>query len=400
MNRPILANQFNCTGCLACVDTCPVGAISERYDEDCCLTYQVNTDVCIHCGLCEKSCPSVSGYIYGDDNIKGSQLFVGWTSDAILRKRSSSGGIFAALAKSVIENGGVAVGASLSGYTINHIVIDRIEDICALQGSKYAQSVTLGIYMRARDLLKQGRTVLFSGVGCQVAGLLNFLGDKFDKSNLLAVDLVCGGVPSSFLVQQFERERKDEYSAIQYFRRKQTYEFAVEDKTGQSHVIPLSEKPLPLCGFYTELANRYSCYDCQFAYVHRKADITLADFWGDDKYPGQHQQGVSAIVVHSAKGLEWVQRAEIEYHDADWRTFLTHNHRMVDGYNVKGKSRARKSLANAIANYDRFSFLCTYANYATVRRPLTWMKKIWRYVRYRLHKNTHIDRINDILGQL
>lgn len=400
MNRPVLADRYHCTGCLACIDVCPVGALSKRYDEDCCLTYQVNDDACIHCGLCEKTCPSVSGYRYGDDKIKDSQLFVGWTFDAILRKKSSSGGIFAALAKVVIENGGAAVGASLSGYTINHIVIDKVEDICKLQGSKYAQSVTLGIYKQTRELLKQGRTVLFSGLGCQVAGLLSFLGDKFDKSNLLTVDLVCGGVPSSFLVQQFERECKEEYPAIHYFRRKQTYEFAVEDKTGQSHVIPLSEKPLPLCGFYTELANRYSCYDCQFAYVHRKADMTIADFWGDDKYPGQHQQGVSAIVVHSTKGLEWVKRAEVEFHDAEWSTFLTHNHRMVDGYNGNGKSEARKNLVNAIANYDRFSFLCTYANYATIKRPMTWVKKIWRYAKGRMQKNTHIEKINKVLSQL
>lgn len=400
MNRPVLADKFHCSGCLACIDACPVGAISKNYDEECCLTYQVDDDACIHCGLCMKTCPVVSDFQYGENNIKKSKLYIGWCVDTELRKDSSSGGIFAALAKLVISDGGVAIGASLDGYKVKHVVVDRKENIHKLQGSKYSQSETLKIYKRTRELLKEGRIVLFSGLGCQIAGLLSFLGDKFDTRKLITTDLVCGGIPTSFLVQQFQREYSEQYPAIHHFRRKQTYEFAVDGDDGLCHVIPLSEKPLPLCGFYTELANRYSCYDCQFAFVHRKADMTIADFWGDDKYPGQHQQGVSAIVVHSAKGLEWVQRAEIEFHDADWRTFLTHNHRMVDGYNGKGKSKARKNLANAIANYDRFSFLCTYANYASIKRPMTWVKKILRYTKGRLQRNTHKEKINEMLRQL
>lgn len=400
MSFPTLADKKHCTGCLVCADACHVGAISRIYDDDRCMTYHVNNDVCIQCGLCEKSCPSVSDYKYGENDIKKSCLYAGWCTDLELRKNSSSGGIFAALAKAVIEEGGVAIGASLSGYKTKHIVISKIEDIRKLQGSKYTQSDTLGIYKKTKELLKGGKKVVFSGVGCQVAGLLSYLGKRFDRSNLLTVDLVCGGVPSSFLVEQFEQENKDHFPSIRYFRRKQTYEFAVEGKDGKSEVIPLNEKPLPLSGFYTELANRYSCYDCQFAFAHRKADMTIADFWGDDRFPEQHQQGISAIVVHTDKGEEYVRKSAIELHKGDWRMFLTHNHRMVDGHNSKGQSKERKNLASAIANYNRLHFLYAYANYATIKRPWTWVKKLLRYAKGHLRHNTHLDKVNEILTQI
>lgn len=384
---------------MACMDACHVRAISKRYDGERHLTYKLDEDRCIHCGKCEKVCPLVSGMKYGENNIKHSQLYAGWCADISLRMNSSSGGIFAALAKAVIKDGGIAIGASLNGFEVRHIAISETGDIPKMQGSKYTQSDTAGIYRMVIDYLKQGKNVLFSGLGCQVAGLLGFLGERFDKSSLLTVDLICGGVPSKFLIEQFERENNDKYSSIHAFRNKQRYEFSVVNRHQGIDVIPNTEKPLPLSGFYTELTNRYSCYDCQFAYAHRKSDITIGDFWGDDKFPEQHKDGISAIVVHSEKGEAWLAKAPIEKYEASWQTFLTHNHRMVDGSNSAGKTKARKKLAKAIANYDRFSFLCTYANYATIKRPWSWVKKVWRYAIGRMMHNAHLDKVNKILSQ-
>ena len=70
-----------------------------------------------------------------------------------------------------------------------------------LQGSKYVQSDLSGIYSRVKSELKSGRNVLFSGTGCQVAGLRSFLGKDFD--NLITVDIVCHGVPSPKLFEKY-----------------------------------------------------------------------------------------------------------------------------------------------------------------------------------------------------
>jgi len=42
-----------CITCGACVDTCPVSAISEGDDK-----YIIDADACISCGACTDSCPT------------------------------------------------------------------------------------------------------------------------------------------------------------------------------------------------------------------------------------------------------------------------------------------------------------------------------------------------------
>jgi ferredoxin len=42
----------DCIGCQACVDECPVGAISEVDGK-----YVINEDECISCGACAGACP-------------------------------------------------------------------------------------------------------------------------------------------------------------------------------------------------------------------------------------------------------------------------------------------------------------------------------------------------------
>jgi len=45
-------NVDECLGCGACVDECPVGAISEKDGK-----YVINADECLDCGACEGACP-------------------------------------------------------------------------------------------------------------------------------------------------------------------------------------------------------------------------------------------------------------------------------------------------------------------------------------------------------
>ncbi len=43
----------DCVSCGACVDVCPVEAISEGEDK-----YVIDADTCIDCGTCVDECPS------------------------------------------------------------------------------------------------------------------------------------------------------------------------------------------------------------------------------------------------------------------------------------------------------------------------------------------------------
>lgn len=47
-----VVNQETCSGCEACVDSCPVEAISMQNEKA-----QVDADTCIDCGACVGECP-------------------------------------------------------------------------------------------------------------------------------------------------------------------------------------------------------------------------------------------------------------------------------------------------------------------------------------------------------
>ena len=120
-----------------------------------------------------------------------------------IRRKSSSGGVFHALACNVINEGGVVFGARFdSKWGVEHSYTETISGLAFFQGSKYVQSNIGTAYTDAERFLKAGRKVLFSGTPCQLAGLRLFL--RKDYGNLLlSVDVACHGVPSPAVWQAY-----------------------------------------------------------------------------------------------------------------------------------------------------------------------------------------------------
>ena len=90
-------------------------------------------------------------------------------------QKSSSGGMFAELAKYVLSQNGVVFGCMMErveeGFDVKHIYIENENDLYKLQGSKYVQSRIGNTFNQAKEFLEQGRLVLYSGTPCQIAGL-------------------------------------------------------------------------------------------------------------------------------------------------------------------------------------------------------------------------------------
>ena len=168
-------------------------------------------------------------------------------------------------------------------------------------------------------------------------------------------------------------------------------------QSGEEKVIPLSERPLPLCGFYTELTNRYSCYDCKFAFAHRNSDITIGDLWGDTEYLEQHKNGLSVAIAHSDKGKTILEKSKLEIHPIEWNNFLLHNPRMVYGVNTLGKASARHRLAEAWDTYSYERILQEYANKASLSQPLLMVRKIMRYYRTKKKRESMIKYVENLL---
>ncbi len=294
---------------MACVPVCPVNCITVAVDEEG-FEYPVRDAArCTNCGKCTAVCPVVNKpEAIPTEGFPAA--YAAWSRDAETRRNSSSGGVFPELAKRVLSDGGVVFGAAFSDdfHTVHHIKMEDPGDLPRLQGSKYVQSSTVGVFPQVKELLASGRKVLFSGTPCQVAGLRNFIGD--DAEGLTTCDLVCHGVPSPGVFARYMEEQEKKYEAKTRgysFRHKKTgWNFMEVDQVfseGRSYHSMDWADPF-MHGFLKNILLRPVCYRCPFYPVPRIADLTLADYWSvATKYPKyDDDKGTSLVLIHSKKG--------------------------------------------------------------------------------------------------
>ncbi len=279
----------------------------------------VDATSCIDCGLCERVCP-ITNQPAGNIPIESAIAF---TPDNQIRESSSSGGIFAELAKLVLRNNGVVFGAKYDADW--NVVIDWVENkegLSQLQGSKYVQAQIGDAYNKCKQYLDNRKNVLFSGTPCQIAGLRNYLRKEYD--NLLTVEILCHGVPSPKVWQMYLKRliatlKIDDIKSIN-FRDKamgwEQYSFAIQyEQNGTLKTITeLADENMYMLAFTMGLTERPSCYDCSFRSVeHRMADITLGDMWGVDKIKPElnDHHGISLVLVNSEYGKYWMNQCEV-----------------------------------------------------------------------------------------
>lgn len=196
-NLPRLCDDSVCTGCGACTSVCEQKALNLIPGKEGFYRPLVDTDKCISCGLCEKVCPvlnSVKTVVTSATPL----VYAAWNKDEKVRAESSSGGVFSALAETVLEMGGIVCGAAYANdMSVSHIRIEKKSDLSKLRLSKYVQSYIGDAFREVKEYAKQGKTVLFCGTPCQAAGLRNFL--RKDYPNIICCDFICHGVPSPLM---------------------------------------------------------------------------------------------------------------------------------------------------------------------------------------------------------
>lgn len=266
----------DCIGCMSCTDSCPTGAIHAEYNEEGFLVPIVDAASCTGCRQCVQACPLCSP-IKGSPNPE--ECYAIMASDEA-RRKASSGGVFPILAEYIIRQDGYVAGAVFTDdFMVKHIVSDQMDEVRRMFESKYVQSDTREIYPQIRQLLDDGRLVLFSGCACQVAALHTFL-KKRKYANLITIDVVCHGVPSPGVWKNHLAEQGDIASVS--FRDKALFgwnpSLSMIDTNGNQKMDPSTTPPY----FFAFLHNwilRGSCYDCHFK-RQKYSDITLGDFWG------------------------------------------------------------------------------------------------------------------------
>lgn len=292
-----------CTGCGACYNICSNNAIIMREDDEGFLYPEINEKLCTNCLICEKVCQ-----IYNDNNknAENPDCYALAQYDAE-RMKSSSGAIFPLMAQRIIEKGGYVSGVAFVDNNVEHVLINDINEIDKLRGSKYIQSDIKDIYKKIKTLLDDNKTVLFSGTPCQVEGLKLYLNKEYQ--NLYTIDLVCHGVPSKKVYREYIKEiNPDAKTYYSNFRDKMTgWKNSSATTTVDNKNISRSIKDdFYMQAFLKDLALRKSCFECKYAKIPRQGDITLGDFWSIKKYKKSldDDKGTSLVLVNNKKGRE------------------------------------------------------------------------------------------------
>lgn len=296
----MLCNKMNCTGCNACYNVCPKGAINMISDFNGFLYPTIDTKVCINCGLCTKVCPELNP-VEKNKEIK----VISAISLLAEMKNSTSGGIAYTLAYKVIEEGGIVFGTSFVDKSFKYIKVNTIKEINKLQGSRYVQCDVNDIFKEIKKELNGGKKVIFFGTPCYVAGLKNYL--QKEHNNLVLVSFICGGVPSQkYLFEHLKNENIMEFNDIQ-FRNKNNYVLKafLDDKVVYSND---DWNDIYMRAYKSSISLRESCYNCKYANEKRVGDITIGDFWGIENYTNiaknEIEKGISTAIISTQKGID------------------------------------------------------------------------------------------------
>ncbi len=316
----ILNLKEECTACGACASVCPKNCVQLTTDAEGFYFPEIDEAKCVGCGKCESVCHCL--HHREPETFKAS--YYGFSTDADILGTSTSGGVFASLAREILSWGGSVWGAAFRGETLRpeHTSTDSTA-LTELQKSKYIESYMGKTIFEIQSEINRGRRVLFCGTPCEVAGVKHAIKDE--GKLLVTVDFICHGVPSSVLFQEHLRKLLKGEKLV-------SLDFRPKDKgwnnksirvitASKTRITPYYLDPF-YKGFMTENAIlRRSCYHCKFRTNHF-SDITIADFWGYRACdPAMNtENGVSLIVANNKTGNDLVNRLDhFELHPIDNR---------------------------------------------------------------------------------
>lgn len=301
-----LADKQNCTGCMACLQMCPMKCITVREDDIGNLYPYIDRDSCIECGSCEKVCPEIS-INQKECKKKPDQAYAVWCLNTNSRSASTSGGAAAEFYESALNQGYWICGVKYEEqYHVRHFLTKERKDISAFRQSKYVYSEIKDIYRQIKDLLQKKEKVLFISLPCKVAGLYSFLGGKVE-GNLLTVDIVCHGTPSYAQLMEHIKKVATLNRGKLTFRKNNEYIFEVTDNN-KTLYSKIGRQDNYLAAFLEGLNYRPSCYNCSYARPERISDITIGDFWGlGAEIPWNHPYtgSISAVLINTEKGRKF-----------------------------------------------------------------------------------------------
>lgn len=274
----------------------------------------------------------------------GLKAYSGYFNDTEKLLQSSSGGAATIISELILTWGGVIFGSAYSAdfRSAEFALIERKEDLHRLKGSKYSETSKRvfhdgeykALWPLVAEKLESGLTVLFTGLGCDVAALKSFLKARgTDTSKLYTIDLICFGPTLQEVHRQYIETLERKYkSRITNF----TVRYKKHGWT-PLYILAEFENGRKFCtDFYASdygkafsLYARRVCYGCNFRGKNHQADITVGDFWGlTPDMAGYNRNGVSVFIVRTEKGEELIRKIdtkEFSIQEVDAEFVINHN---------------------------------------------------------------------------
>ena len=301
-----------------CAGVCPKNCIEMQTDNEGFVYPHVDASSCVNCHMCENVCPVIN--VSGDRGEFEQCGYIVQHKDPRVLRESTSGGAFTAIAKYVLDRGGIVFGVELQDdlyatpSAAHHIWVDKEADLKKFRNSKYIQSFIGGTAQQIKSFLEQGKYVCFSGTPCQVEGLKQYLDvKKVDQTKLVLVDVVCRAVPSPLIFRKYlehqEKKNSEHITSVRFRDKHYGYKYStmnvISDRNHGNYHRGVESDPW-LRAFFSNICDRPSCHDCKFRKLHRVSDFTIWDCFHVGRFSKEldNDKGATRLLVHSLKGQQ------------------------------------------------------------------------------------------------
>lgn len=340
-----VVDKGKCCGCGNCAYVCSRNAIKFKTDIEGFNYPVVDKDLCVKCGRCDIFCPIQN--FQETENLPICGYIVQHLDDDI-RRESTSGGGFTAIASYIIECGGIVIGAGFNANgNVVHQIVDNIQDLGRFRNSKYVQSDMVGIQHLIQLHLNSGRMVCFSGTPCQVDAIKKVF-KNFEK--LILVDVMCRGVASPAILEKYlhmqEETNKSQIKGVWFRDKYYGYHYSVmkiDFANGKKYHKGMKIDPY-LRAFFEDNFYRRSCYSCKYRNTNRVSDITIWDAWKIKNSTSlkDDDMGATKILINTVKGKEIFERCKIHLRTESYTAEELYNKK--DNFNITFNEKRRNAF--------------------------------------------------------